>query len=513
MQDESAISGATPDVIGSQSSTDASTAAASSPVTDTGTSSADVQAQQPVQGQDSTAQDDPLAGFPPDNELDAAVASKTPFAEMAARIKGAYTQLKPQFDEISQKFSVFETAQDRFQSPEEFQKVLNFQDNLFKWDNDPQTGVPIPNTDQAAVSLHEEHLEHANDLFGRLSEMPVFDSVTGQTMSRWDVMLHGAAEDQAERAKVAKIFGLMEPSAVAPQWQPTEDELAIVRPELQDTYRKLPFEEREELKLNSPEYINRTLEREKFTQQLQEEKRQNDLRTQQETEHREQYVNQQAMQAGQTYLNEQLNSALATFHESVVQQCNFIKPLDPQSLPQGVTPEQAQQMNQQIAASNKAEAAQVTGLIVSLFNPQTKEYVLPLLREIGAVDDKMLSQLDQAASAFGNNARNFGNLSYRQKLTANGNGSELGPNVTQLNNEAQRALKSMIGYANQIKGKLLEKRSQFFELKATEHNTTLNGAATVRPPINGQGYNPTTAPAPVPSKAWPTREEIFRQYS
>jgi hypothetical protein len=56
--------------------------------TPTGTSSPDVKTDSPVQDA-APAQDDPLAGFPPDTELEAAVANKTPFAEMAARIKSA----------------------------------------------------------------------------------------------------------------------------------------------------------------------------------------------------------------------------------------------------------------------------------------------------------------------------------------------------------------------------------------------------------------------------------------
>ena len=82
-----------------------------------------------------------------------------------------------------------------------------------------------------------------------------------------------------------------------------------------------------------------------------------------------------------------------------------------------------------------------------------------------------------------------------------------------MSNEASRALKSMIGYANQIKGKLMEKRSQFFELTAQQHNSTLNGSAQVRPPLNGTGYNPTTAAATgTPPLGKMTREEITRLY-
>jgi hypothetical protein len=501
----------TPDVIGGSSSPDATPAATSSTATDTGTSSADVKSLQPVQGESTQQSEDPLAGLPSDDDLQALVAQKAPNAEAVFRLKSAYQPLKTQFDELTQKFEPFQSVLERFEQPEQLQESLSFRDNLIAWENDPQTGEPMPAPN--VQFLQDKYPQHADYVVADLLNLPTFDPEIGRQVPRSDLILEAWAANPERRAHALKMLGGVEPSAIAPQWQPTEDELAIVRPELQDTYKQLPYEEREELKLASPDYINRVLEREKFTQQLQEEKKQNDLRVQQEQQHREQYVNQQAQQAGTSYVNEQLTSALTTFHESVVQQCNFIKPLDPANLPQGFTPEQATQMNQQIQASNKAEAAQITGLIVSLFNPQTKEYVLPLLKEIGAVDDKMLGQLDAAANAFGNNGRNFGNLSFRQKLSANGQGYQPGQDVTQMSNEAQRALKTMVGYANQIKGKLMEKRSQFFELKALGHNESLNSGGAVRPPINGQGYNPTTAPpSGNPPLGRMTRDEINRIY-
>jgi len=458
----------------------------------------------------SDTETDFLDQLPSIDELKAQAGQGIKYADALASLKGAFDPLKANYKELQSKYQPYQDVLSRFEQPEQLQEVLGFRDSIIAWENDPVTGEPVPAPN--VQFLQEKYRSHADYLVADLLNLPTVDPETGREVPRADLILEAWRDSPERRAHVAKVLGLVEPSAIAPQWQPTEEELSLVRPELQDVYRKLPYEEREELKLNSPEFINRALEKEQFQQQLIERDKQTQEAQKQQAQQREQYLNSQAQNAGTEYVNTQLNQALTTFHESVVQQCNFIKPLDPANLPQGVTPEQAAQMNQQIAASNKAEAAQITGLVVSLFNPQTQPYVLPLLKEIGAVDDKMLSQMEKAASAFGNNGRNYGNLNYRQQLQTNGNGYQPSADVTGMNNEAQRALKTMIGYANQIRGKLMEQRSNFFSLKATEHNQTLNGAGTVRPPINGTGYNPTTAPpAQLPSGKL-TRADIDRLY-
>jgi hypothetical protein len=211
----------------------------------------------------------------------------------------------------------------------------------------------------------------------------------------------------------------------------------------------------------------------------------------QRQQQRQQHVNQQAQQAGETYVGEQLNEALSTFHKSVVEQCQFIKPLDPANLPQGVSPEQAQQMNQQIDRANKSEAVQMTATVVGLLNPQVRSYILPLMKEVGLVDDKTLGQIETVANTFAMNARNYGNITHRGKLQANGNGYQPDASVARLNSDATRSLKALVGYANQIRKGLMDTRSGFFELRAQQHNETLNGSPPVRPPINGNPFDPT----------------------
>lgn len=476
------------------SSASQGTSSASTPDAAAGSATAD------VQGTTATTEpSDPLAGVPSIDELNQ-LPDTTQYKKSLLQLRSAYESIRPQFDELTQKFTPFQPLIERFEKPEQLQSALELQDSLFAWEND-ESGQPIPNTDKAAQLLSEQHRRHADDLTFALLELPTVDPLTGQQRERIDIVLSGMAADPDLRSRALKILGGVEPNSIAPQWQPTEDELSVVKPELQDLYRSLPYEDRIELKENSPEFINKTLQQLKLNQDLQADRERYQQQEVQRQQAREQYIAQQAQQAGDQYVTTQLNEALSTFHQNVVQQCDFIKPLDLAALPQGITAEQAATINQQVAATNKAEAAQITGMIVSLFNPQTSAYVIPLLKEIGAVDDKMLAELDRAAHSFGNNARNYGNLNYRGQLTANGTSYTPDAGVTQLNNEASRALKSMLGYANQIKGKLIEQRSKFFELRAQQHNNTLNGSAAVRPPLNGTGFNPTAAPPPAASPA------------
>jgi hypothetical protein len=498
---------ATPDS-GASSAADSPTASQGSGAP-SGQSSADVQSQ-PVQGQAQTQpSDDPLSGFPSDDELSAAVANKTPFAEQASRIKSAYQPLKTQFDELSQRFTPYESVLGRFERPEQLQESLDIYDGLIGWEQGPQGLEPA--TEKGVQAINEKFPLHADFIAADLLRMESVDPETGQRMPRIDIALKGMATDPTERAKVAKMFGLVEPSSISPQWQPTEDQLAVVKPELQDIFKSLPYDEREKLSVNDPDFINSQLAKEKLTRELMAEREQTQTREQQRVQQREQYVRQQAEQAGNQYVQTQLTDALTTFHNSVVEQCNFIQQLDPANLPQGMTAEQATQMNQQIASSNQAEAAQITLAVVGLVNPETRPFVLPLLKQIGVVDDKLMKEIDEAADKFGNNGRNYGHLEYRGKMSANGNGYQPDVSVTTLKNNSSSGLKLLIHTANQIKKNLMEKRSQFFQMKATDHNSTLNSTATSRPSPNGTTFNPATAAQPRP-QGFMSRQEINQQF-
>lgn len=490
------IGASAPDVSAPSSDSGANQATGSSPVQDgSGTPSSDASGvTAPVQGASQPSIADLLKDLPAVDELNQQAAQGQKYAAALANLRGVVEPVHTQFEELSGKWKAVEPFQEtlsRFERPEQLTESLQLSESLIGWQQGPQGLEPA--TEKGAALLAEKFPLHADYLAADLLQGMTVDPQTGQQMSRLDAALSGMAQDPAERAKVAKMFGLVEPSSISPQWQPSEEELANVRPELQDIYKKLSYEEREELKLASPEFINSHLQKEKLMQELQTEREQTQQREAQRIQQREEYIKRQAEQAGEQYVTSQLTDALTTFHNSVVEQCNFIQPLDPNNLPQGMTPEQATQMNQQIAQSNKAEASVITGLTVALFNPEVRPFVEPLLREIGVIDEKLIKDLDTAADGFGNNGRNFGHLSYRGKMQANGNGYQPDASITNLNNEASRNLKLMVHIANQVKSRLMEKRSQFFQMKATDHNQTLNNVAASRPSPNGTTFNPATA--------------------
>jgi hypothetical protein len=472
-------------------------------------SSADVNLQ-PVQGETQTQQsDDPLAGFPSDDELKAAVASKTPFAEQAARIKGVYEPLKAQFTELQSKYSPYESTLQRFERPEQLNESLEIYDGLTAWQQGPNG--PVPAIEKGVQAIHEKFPLHADLIAADLLRMESVDPQTGERLPRIDFALKGMATDPAERAKVAKMFGLVEPSSISPQWQPTEDQLAVVKPELQEIFKSLPYDEREKLSVNDPDFINSQLAKEKLTRELMSEREQSQVREQQRNRQREDYVKQQADSAGEQYVTTRETEALTTFHNNVVAECDFIKPLDMANLPQGVSPEQAAQFNQQADQTNKAEAAQITLAVIGVVNPQTRPFVLPLLKQIGAIDDATVKSIEEASEKFGNNGRNYGHLEYKGKMGANGNGYQPDSSVTALKNHADSGLKLLIHTANQIKKNLIEKKGQTFQMKANGYNATLNSAQIARPSPNGTTFDPATAANNQP-RGWATKQELEAQY-
>lgn len=518
MSTSEATLGSTPDV---SSSVAVSETAASSPAqATTDTSSADVQSQKSVQDTQSSqtqTETDPLEGFPADAELQAAIANKTPFAEMAARIKAAYEPLKTKYADIESKYAIFQPHAEKFSAPEELQSLVQMRENLLGWEKG-DNGQLIPSTQKFVETLDPQRREF---LFADLADGTTLDPRTGQQISRMDKALQFVATDPERRASAAKILGLVEPSAVAPQWQATEEQLNAIAvdpanptpadKELQEIFRSLPYDEREQLYTNDPDFIRKQLGREKLTRQLEAATQQTAQREQQQAQQYEQTLHAEAQKAGDENVRSQLSEALTTFRKSVVDQCKLIAPLDPSNPPQGMDAQAIAQYNQQAEASNKSEAATVVGLVVGLINQETRPFVLPLLQEIGVIDDKFLAELDNAAKGFGDNARNYGHLTHRQKLQANGNGYQPGQDVTMLSNEAQRNRKLLSYYANQLSGRLLEKKGQTFGMKATGHNNILNGVATSRPNANGGSYDPTKATTPQPAGKM-TREEIDRLY-
>lgn len=460
-----------------------------------------------VQDQSTTTQEtDPLDGVPSIEELQTAADRETPYAKSLIQLRNALEPLKTQYAELQERHKVFESVQDKFTAPEELQSLVDMRESLFGWEQGPN-GALIPATQKFVEQLDPARQSY---VFADLADAMVTDQ-SGQQVRRIDQIITRMGQDPSERANIARALGLVEPSAVAPQWQATPEQLEVIREDLQDTFKKLPYDEREALSTNEPDFINKYLQKEKLQDDLIAEK---EYRSTQDSERQAQYreqLQQEAQAAGDTHVQTQLNEALTTFHKSVVDQCRLLEPLDPANPPDGMDAAQVAQYNQSVDASNKAEAAQVTLAVVGLINEQTRPYVLPLLKEIGIIDDKFLQQMDAAGKNFGDNARNFGHLTHTQKQGKNGS-YQPGPDVTMLSNESSRNLKLLSFYANQVSKKLIEAKSQAFGMKATGHNQVLNGVASSRPSANGGAFDPTTATTQQP-KGWLGRDELLQQFT
>ena len=235
-----------PDVSGSVAPPGGSPAdsspAPATPTTDS-QSSADVQPQS-VQESGPEAVD-PLAGLPSVEELKAQAEQGVEQASGLANLRSAYEALKPQYDQIQERFKVFEPIADRFESSEQLQQLVDMQEKLYGFTNDPESGQLVPTTAPFVEALP---MDRADDLAVELLNRPTLDPGTGQQVRRMDLILDDLAADPAKRAYVARKFGLVEPSAVAPSWAPTPEELEVVRPELQQYYKERHVDEREYLR-------------------------------------------------------------------------------------------------------------------------------------------------------------------------------------------------------------------------------------------------------------------------
>jgi hypothetical protein len=422
---------------------------------------------------------------------------------MAARIKSAYADVKPQLDELREKFSPFESVADRFTSAEQLQPLIELHDTLFSdFERDPNSGELVPATAKAAELLYKQDQQRFGYLWAEMADKEIRHPETGQPVSMFHLALEGAADDPEERAVALRLLRAVEPSAQAPTWAPTEEQLAAVRPELQDIFRNLPYDEREDLSANTPDFINRYLQNQKFQQDLMAEtKRAQELQNTQEQQ-RQQYARQQAENAGNQYVEQQFRQGFTEFANSVVERSKFIPPLAPEEAQaQGLAPEQAQAYNQQAEQINKGVGLMVATVTAALSHPDTQWVAAQFLQSLG-VDGKVIQSFDQARQEFAQNARNYGELAYIRKDD---------PSIGGILTNANRAMTAMKGRGNLVAQPLLGLLSKFFEMKATSYNATLNSAPSARPPVNGQRYDPTTAAEPR-SSGFLTKDDIYRQF-
>ncbi len=457
-----------------------------------------------VQGatETTTTEEDILAGVPSLdelNQLDDNLQYKKSLVQMRQAIEQTF---KPQLSEQAEKLKIAEPILDRFQTSEELQAAVEWHDKLFGAYERDDRGQLVPATEKAAQDLAQRDPLVADYLAADLMN-GLTRTDDGREIPRIDLALEEMARDPQRRAQALKLLGGVEPTSIAPTWQPTAEELEVVRPELQDIYKQLPYDERESLKLNDPEFINKYLAKEKFQADLmRENETAKELQARQQ-EQREQYFNQQAEMAGNKAVEEGFRQGMSEFTQSVVERAKFIAPLDPQSPEaQKMAPEQVTQFNQVAQQINTGVGKMIATVTAALSFPDTAWVAMDFLKEIG-VPEQTLQAFDNARLEYARNTRDYGELNFRGSQNGNGHAG-----LGALQSNSQRAMRAMKGQANAVSKPLFEMMSKFFEMKAGNYNSTLNGAATVRPPVNGTGFNPATAPAQRPPAGTYSRREI-----
>lgn len=467
-----------------------------------------------VQGTQQSDSDDTLAGVPSLEELNKLpdeAAYKKSLIQMRTAIEETF---KPKIQTLEQNYSKFEPFADRFETSEQLQELVNLQQSLFGYERDEQNRL-IPATQQAVELLNTKYPTHLNFLWADASEQEMINPETGQPIRRIDYWLQSAASDPTERAKALRILGGVEPTAIAPTWQPSDDELdAIIEdPErpttqdkaLQDIYRTLPYDERQELKLNNPDFIRNYLKKEQVQRNLVEQTRVAQERETQLQQQREAYAQQQREAAGNTRVEQGFRTGMTEFANSVVERSKFIQPLDPQSPEaQQLGPQGVAEWNQKAESVNKGMGLLVAIASAALAVPDVQWMAQEYLKQLG-VGEQVFSAYDSARLEYANNARGVAELSYGRE--PNYSDASLGT----LQSNERRAMGLMKGQANAVASPLLELLSTFFEMKAGSYNQTLNSAPTARPSVNGNGYDPTRAPAPRPA-GWLSRSEMNSQF-
>lgn len=459
--------------------------------------------------QPTTTEEDILAGVPSLdelNQLDDSLQYKKSLVQMRTAIENTF---KPQLNDLTTKLKVAEPVLDRFQTPEELQQAVEWHDKLFAAYERNEKGQLVPATEKVVQDISQRDPLVADYLAADLMN-GLTRTDDGREISRFDLALEEIATNptrKADRLAALKLLGGVEPSSIAPTWQATAEELEVVRPELQDIYKQLPYDERETLKLNDPQFINKYLADQKFKQDLIEENRTaKELQTRQQ-EQREQYFRQQAEQAGHKAVEEGFRQLFTEYRDNVVANSKFIAPIDPQSPEaQTIGPEGVAQFNEKAQKVNAGVGRLVSLVTAALSVPDISWLAQDVVKDFGVTDD-VLQKLNSARQEYANNTRDAGELGFEAQQNRS-NPAGLGT----LQTNSRRAASNLKGNGNLITKAVNALLSDLFEMKAGNYNATLNGAATVRPPLNGTGFNPTTAPAQRPPGGTYSRQEIERMF-
>lgn len=428
--------------------------------------------------------DDPLSGVPSLEELETLKTQGIQHAEALHRLRGAYESIKPQYEELQSKFKPLEPYMDRLGDPNEIEQLVRMRENLWKTDYDEQSGYVVPQTKDFAEELSQSAPNTAFNLGVHLMRGQVMDQQTGQMTSRLDLMLHDLVNNptngQVWKDYLVRLAGYDPTRTAAPTWEPSPEEIEKVEPDLLDTYKKLPYEQRVELAENGKFFVNDYLRRVKAEADYAQEKAVQAQRQDAYRREQEQVFRQEALEAGNTYIESEVSNAFSGFYNSLVER--YKPTTDP--------------------ALNKKFALITAATTLALSHNETRGPLLAAIKELQLLDDQSIERFDRARDDFAQNAFNYGNMNYvrsRQKpqFAPNGNGNGNQPvegDLGILKSNASRSLQGLIGQGNNIAAVIYKVLTDALKATAESHNNELDQAETARQVIPGQPTNVTTLP-------------------
>ena len=450
MTEPTDVSQASPDL---SASPDAATSSvAEGTVTPQGDSPEGVIAQPSDQAK---AEVDPLEGVPTLEELQGK--ENVPYAKAVAQLRGVYEPLKQQHDELATKYSVFEPVADRFQSADEVEKLVTLNDSLNKYTPDPDTGALRPDPAGFAQQISTDDPERADYLTSALAWGQTKHPATGQPVTRAELILEVMRQDPELRSHALQVLGGVEPSAVpAPAWAPSQEELNrfVADPErltpedraLQDTFKKMSYDERLELADRSPEFIRSTLRTLQQNQMLQANEERRVAAERQAEIDAERKVEAEASQAGDSYVEQGFKETLTNVAKSIYE---TYQPTDD-------------------PATNRKEGAQVLLSVVALSHPDTRWAGEILLKEMG-VNPQDLEPLNKAREAYAMSGRQYGYLTHKKQPAAGEHPS--------------KAQQRLMVQAQNLATKIIAGRNEYFTKRVESHNNKLDQTERARIPV------------------------------
>jgi len=454
MADELDVSQSSPDLSASPDA--AASSVATGTVAPEGVSSTDVKqpSDQSTQAEKPPEQD-VFAGIPSVEELTAMKEKGIDLAAGLLQMRSTLEPLSAEHKELKARVESFEPVLERFQTPDEAQKLVTLNESLNKYSPD-DTGALRPDPTGFAQQISTDDPERADYLTSALVWGQTKHPATGQPVTRAELVLQVMANDPQLRSRALQMLGGVEPSAVpAPTWTPSQDELdrLVNDPDkvtaeeraLQDRYRKLPYEDRLELLDRTPEFVKntlRTLQQNELLQANEERRVAAEQRAEVEAAQR---VEQEANDAGEQYVEQGFKSTFTNFANHIYETW---KPTD----------------NPEV---NKREGALVAVAVAALSHPDTRFAAESAFKEMG-IDQKALDEFNAAREAYAQSGREFGYLSHKKQRT---------------NGDPSRVQQKLLAKAKDLGTLLIAGRNEYFKTRAQSHNDKLDQTERARIPV------------------------------